>query len=265
MRRSCAFFVLPLFILPSQVSAQSPPLRDPKAVAVIETALAATGGAWPADVLATGRVTKEAGAESKPGTITLKFRGVDQSIEETTFPDGTQKFTFSKELAAEKQDDKEDMVSMELAATSQSATLPIPLLLSFLNDKNGVLEYVGSETIGAEQAHHIRLSKSYAGRAKLEHLTEFTTRDVWVAEKTGVPLRIAYQRRSGRGAVAAIAVEVAYADWRAVSGLLVPHRIEEKLNGSLWRTMQIEQVALNTGLTDTAFALPTISATKEQP
>lgn len=249
------------FLLLSTLQAfgQSAPTRDPRATTALQTVLVATGGTWPADLVARGSVTLAAGPDSKQGTIILRYRGIDQSTEETATGADTQMFTYSRDLAAEKHGDDDKSVSMELSATGQSAVLPLPLLLSFLNGVHANLDYVGLQSVGTEAAHRLRLTKSFADRPKLAHLTEFTAREVWVGEKSGLPLKITFQRRAGRGAVAAIEVEVIYSDWRTAAGLLLPHRIEEKRNGTLWRTIHLEQVTANSGLTDAAFALPVVA------
>lgn len=252
LRYGCAC----LLLTPALSLAQEASKKDARGLAVLQQALAASGGSWPADVIATGRVTLAGGSDIRQGTITLQLLGYHRSMEESATSEGTRKVTHSRDLAAQKQGDQDEPLSLELAATTQSAILPVPLLLSFANGSDGIVEYVALEDVNGEKAHHLRLAKSFAARPKLAHLTEFTAREAWIAEKSGLPLRMTFQRRSARGAVAAIEVEVTYSEYRQAAGLLLPHRIEEKLNGTLWRTIELDRITLNNGLTDAAFSLP---------
>ena len=176
-RNSVSLFT---FILCLSGNASSQELkRDQRALNVVTQAITAMGGSLPTDLAASGIVTLEDGSGTKQAAIRLSFKNANQSVEEINGPDGLLRITYSKEQAAERAGDKATRVSLELAATSQSALVPLPLLASFLSDPTSVVEYVGSDDVAGETAHHVRLAKSYAGRKGLEHLTEFSWRDVW--------------------------------------------------------------------------------------
>lgn len=93
-----------------------------------------------------------------------------------------------------------------------------------------------------------------AAKPRLQHLVEFTTRDIWVSAQTGLPLKLSYEQREGGGATDRICFDVSYSDYRNVGGLLYPHRIETSLNGTPWQTITLDRVTFGNGLSDADFA-----------
>src|SRR5260370_12015955 len=55
------------------------PRRDPKALAVSQSSVAAMGNTLPADSTATGNVTITAGSETSQGTVRILTRGTNQT------------------------------------------------------------------------------------------------------------------------------------------------------------------------------------------
>src|SRR5207245_5157919 len=76
--RPVSLFVWILLVAPSLTAQQAP--RDPQAVALAVSALAAlTGGAPVNDVALTGTATQIAGSTRETGTVTLKAKGTQES------------------------------------------------------------------------------------------------------------------------------------------------------------------------------------------
>ena len=144
---------------------------------------------------------------------------------------------------------------MELAASSRTPNFPLALLAAALNNPDYSFEYLGLETLDGTSVHHIRLWNTYSSEPRLSHLAEFSIRDLWIAVATGLPHRIAYDEREARGAVPRIAVAASFSDYRNVSGILYPFRIERAYNGTPWATITIEKVTFNSDVSGTDFAV----------
>jgi len=255
LRLACCAFTL--FAACPVALSQSPPPRDPSAVAVLQQSLAVMGGVVPADSVATGTVTITSGSKTESGTIRILTRGLNQTAEEFEMPDGKWSDIFSGGLGAHKAADKLEEQSLEWACSAQSASFPLVLISSVLNNLDSAFEYVGLEESGGAKLHHIRISNTFAWNAKLKHLSEFSIRDLWLDAASGLPRRLSYERRAAGGAEPRIPMEVRYSDFRTVGGILYPFRIERDFNGTPWATIKVLSVTFTVGLSGSAFPVRT--------
>ncbi len=211
------------------------------------------GGIVPADSLGTGTVTLVAGSKTETGTIHILTRGVDQSLEEIQTSEGRRATIYSRGMADEFEGTSAKSLQLELVVTSQSPDFPLPLLAATLNDPDSAARYVGLESLDGTPTHHVRFWKAFARHPKLQHVAEFSAKDLWLDAASGLPRKLAYVRRAASGAEPGIPLEVLYSDYRNVGGVLYPYRIEKSLNGTPWATISIANVVFNSGLTDTNF------------
>jgi hypothetical protein len=256
MRVSClapaASFLL---LAPLFVSAQQAPQRDPQAFAVLQRAVTAMGGLVPSDSVATGNVVLVEGSKTENGTIRFLTRGLDQSAEYMQVPTGLRSVVYSRGRASDERSAKP--LQLELAVTSQSSAFPLQLAASALSDPDAAFVYVGLENLEGQQVHHIRFWKTFASNPKLQSLAEVSKRDIWIDAASNLPRKLSYKRRASRGPGAVgILIEVSYSDYRNVSGVLYPYRIERFVNGTLWAAITFQNVVFNSGLTGTDFSSP---------
>ncbi len=248
------FFLSCMFSAPvvgQQVAPQAPQ-RDPQAIAILQQSLAAMGRVPPADSVATGAVVTVAGSTTEHGTVRILTRGTEQTSEQLQMPGGVRSLTYSQGQARHIEGATARSLQMELVVTSQCPDFPLPILAGALNNAQTALQYVGPETLDGVSVHHIRLWSTFAD-AKLQHLAEFSTKDVWLDAASGLPRKLAFEQRAARGAAPRIPFEVFYSDYRSVSGVLYPFLIKKSLNGTPWTTITIANVTFNTALTDADF------------
>jgi hypothetical protein len=227
--------------------------RDPKAVALLQLAIAQMGGSIPNDSVATAKVTIVAGSLTQDGSAKILTHGADQSSEEIITPDSDRTSVYSRDLGAEIIGGVIQPSPLEVAATRQSPSFPLPLLTNILANQDSALLYVGPETIGGLTYQHVRTWNTFASTADRQPLAEFSVRDFWFDSATGLPSKLSFNLRAGRGSPPRQPVEVIYADYRNVGGVLYPFSMHRSLNGTPWMTISIQQVQLNTGLTDANF------------
>ena len=246
-------FVLLGLLACLSLAAQQPPPRDPQAILVLQQSVAAMGGVVPSDSVATGNIEIVAGSKTESGTIRTLTRGLDQSAEQIQTQEGNRLLVYSRGGAADIQGTSSKSLSFELATSSQSPIFPICLVAAALNSPDSAFQYVGLETLDGLAVHHVRLWKTFLSTPQMRHLAEFTVKDLWFDASSGLPRKLAYDRRAASGAEPRIPLEVLFSDYRNVGGVLFPFRIEKSLNGTPWATITIQNVAFNTGLTEADF------------
>jgi hypothetical protein len=219
--------VIPLvaafFLFSSQSSPQqstSAIQRDPQAVAVLHASVQSMGGTVPADSVATGTITIVAGPQTTSGNARILTRGSDQSSEEIITSDEDRTVVYSHDLAAQRSNGVLSALQLELAVTSQSPSFPLPLLVNILNNQDSTLQYVGLETINGLNYQHVRTTNTFASTADLQPLAEFSVRDFWINAATGLPWKVAYGWRAGRGSPPRLSVEVTYEGERLTNHIL---------------------------------------------
>jgi len=253
------FFVSISFLLSISLAAQlaatqqsTPSVqRDPQAVTVLTQSIAAMGGSVPTDSVATGTVTLVAGSLTETGTIGILTRGVDQSSEQIQTPSVTHKIIYSRGQA----NDIHGTVirtQLELAVSSQSPDFPLPLLAGALNNIEMSFQYVGLETLSGAPVHHIRFWNTFS-EPWIQHLTEFSRKDLWLDAASRLPIRLSYEWREAYGAAPRISVDCYFSDYRNAGGALYPFLIKKSLNGTPWITITILNAKLNMGLSDADF------------
>jgi len=256
---SCVFGLLASHVLLAQSAASRP--SDPQALLAVQAAIASMGAA-PVDSAASGTIVIVAGSSTEKGTVRILTRGTDQSLEEIQLPNEKRTVIYSRGQANEVFGGGVKAASQELVASSYSASFPLPHLAAVLNDPEMTFQYVGSESMDGTSVHHIRFWKTYASQPKLAFLADFTRKDLWIDATTGLPHKLAYQRRESRGPVAPIRIELFYSDWRKVDNVEYPFRIDKSWNGIPWTTTTIESVVFQNGLTENNFQLQTAAEAK---
>lgn len=214
------------------------------------------GGTAPQDSRASGTVLVIAGSDKEEGNFTLLTRGTSETAEQITTMSGTRKFVYSDGFANDTDSTGlSRMSSVELAASSQSPLFPLPLFTAMLSYSDSVYEYIGSENLDNVECQHIRVYRTFASQPDLAYLASFTTRDIWIDSKTGLPLRLTYSLRDGTGAVPTTSVTISFSNYQQTGRIQFPLEIVRSINGTPWMIITISSVTLNTGLSDTNFAL----------
>jgi hypothetical protein len=227
--------------------------RDPQALAILEKSVAAMANVAPTDSSATGTITVVEGSSTQTGSIQILTRGTAQTAETLTLPQGQRAVIYSNGDAKEVTGTQSTKPPLELILTDQCPDFPLPFLSSVLNNADEALLYVGLETLNGASVQHIQVWNSFAWDPSLQELAPFSREDIWFDATSGLPLKLAYSRRAGRGAVPAIPVEVLFSNYTNVGGVLYPFQIKKSYNGTPWQTITITKVSFNTGLTDADF------------
>jgi hypothetical protein len=237
---------------PTSSTTASTPSVDPQAVAVLQQSVVAMGATVPSDSTATGTITTVAGSLTESGTITILTRGTNQSSEQIQTLNGST-VVYSQGQASNVVGSAVTPLSKELAQTSQCPDFPLPPLASALNNPDTAYKYIGAETLNGSPVQHVQVWNSYASRQEMQMLSAFTLVDIWVSSTSNMPQRLSYSYRAAGGSEPRIPVDIYYSNYQNVGGAYYPFTIQKSFNGTPSATISLQNVVLNTGLTDLDF------------
>jgi hypothetical protein len=208
----------------------------------------------PTDSVASGTITIVAGGETQTGTVRILTRGTDQYAELIQTDKGSRSWVVSGLWAREQQGTSAKKLPVEAALSGLAPFYPLPLLTGSLANADAAFILVGQESFDGGLTYHLRLWNTFASNAEFKYLAEFSVKDVWLDAVTGLPRKLACERREGGGGAAWHArLEIFYSDYRNIGGVLHPFHIEKSLNGTHWQTITVQSVVYNTGLSDADF------------
>jgi hypothetical protein len=229
------------------------PTRDPTAIALLQESVAAMATSAPLDSSATGNITVVEGSTSENGSISIQTRGTGETAEIINLSEEQRSVIYSYGDAKEVNGTASVNLPLELILVDQSADFPLPLLSGILDNTDETFRYIGQETLNGTTVQHIQVWNSFASQPRLQKLAPLSMRDIWFDSASHLPVKVAYSRRAGRGAVPAIPVEIDFSGYKNVDGVFYPFQINKSYNGTPWQTITIQNVSFNTGLTDSQF------------
>jgi len=236
-------------------SQQSAPVaqRDAQAIAVLQQSVSAMASNAPTDSSAIGAVSIVEGSTTQNGSIQILTRGMNQTAETITLPDAQRAVVYSNGDAKYVSGTQSTIPPLELVVTDQCPDFPLPLILSALANPDSAFLYIGQEILNGVPTQHIQVWNTFASTSHLQNLLPFSKKDMWFDTSSGLPLKFAFLRRAGGGAVTPIPVELFFSNYKNVTGVLYPFHINKSYNGTPWQTITIQSVSFNTGLTDAQF------------
>ena len=244
-----ATFLFVSFPIGGQQSAS----KDPTAISLLQKSVAAMASIVPADTSATGNIAIVEGSSNDSGTIQILTLGSSRTAENITLSASQRSVIYSYGEAKEVDGSLSTNPVVELSVTDLCPDFPLPLLTDALNKSDEAFQYIGQESLNGESVQHVRLWNSFASNPRLQRLAPFSAQDIWLDSASILPVKIAYNRRAGGGAVPSIPVEIYYSNYTTVNGVQYPFQIEKSYNGTPWETITIQSVAFNTGLTSSSF------------
>jgi hypothetical protein len=260
--------LLTLLLISSSPLPQGPPLpssaspqRDPQAVAIFSQAATAAGGvnALTAvlDLTATAQITFYWAGEATQGTATVRCRGLNQFRLDATLPDGVHSWIATVGAALEKHPDGTiTLMPFQNTLKPATATFPFIPLVAALQDPTTTISYVGLVSHDGQQAHDIRLQRNFQASSDPNGAQSAVTRtDFFIDPNTFLILSMqdmAYPKDNEPGESPR---EIQFSGYQSASGIVVPFSIKELIGGQQTVTIQLNQITLNSGLTDADFTL----------
>lgn len=140
---------------------------------------------------------------------------------------------------------------------------PAFTLQGVLNDTTVSVIYSGPETYAGAAAVHLILYRTVSPSpvATIKLIQKLSTVDLFLDAGSGLPLGIRFNTHPDNNALVDLSVEIRFSNYKQVNGVQVPMRITKFLQGSLLLDLNVSSVQINSGLTDSNFALPAITGT----
>jgi hypothetical protein len=229
--------------------------RDAQATTLLQQSIAAMGTTIPSDSTASGTVTLVEGSLPTSGTIRILTHGTGQTNEQVQTTARTWSVVYSSGQASRTEANTTTALSLERAASSQSVYFPLPFVSGLLSNPDVAIRYIGPETLNGVGVQHVRATNTFNSSLSLQFLSAFTVTDIWLDGSTNLPTSVSFVRRDGGGATPKILVAVSYSNFQTTNGLTYPQQIQESINGTVWATIALQSITLNTGLTDSDFSI----------
>ncbi len=257
---------------------------DPQAVALVQRALGAlVGVASVSDVTLTGTARRIAGSDDETGTATLRATALGDSRVDFTFPSGSRSEIRNHaatpppgslppgvpEAAANVAqlvgvwsgpDGAPHPIATHNLIADSSWSPPAFTLGKIVSSQNSVVSYVGQETRDDQQVLHVSVSQQLPQISNAptwiatlgRHLSQM---DLYLDSTTLQLVAVAFDAHPDGDALVDIPTEIRFSDYRSVSGVQFPFRVQKYLNNGLVFDLQFDTATLNAGLTAAAFQL----------
>ncbi len=253
--RSISIFLVGLLF--SVVVAAQPPPRDTQALAILAQSLTVMGGAPPSDSVASGNVTFYVGGDEEKATLRIVTLGLRQYRQEVNTSSRQRVLTFSRGRASSRDGTDSEKVLSHNAVNDYCPYFPLASMMADLNNPDLAIQYLGTESIDRSPAHRVRMWNTFASKpeAAAAEMGRYTVSEVWIDASSLLPRKLTYSIFAREAPNEPIPVEIIYAAYRNFAGVLYPTRILKNFNGTAYCLIEIQQVLLNGGLTETDFAV----------
>jgi hypothetical protein len=263
MRFRLFFVALLIISVLVPLSAQQPSLTSLQAAQLLQGALAALiGNQSLSDIRLTGAARRIAGSDEESGTVTLKALASGESRVDLNLPSSTgtelcAKSTYGDLVGYEIGPDGAHRIPEHNMRTGCIWFFPAFAISRFIT---GSATYGGEEIRDGKLLKHLSASQLFPwldpeGAAFAQRLSQT---EIFLDPVNRLPIAFEFNTHSESNALLDIPIEVRYSDYRIVSGVQVPFRIQKYRNNSLILDLQLENATTNSGLAPTAFAPPSL-------
>jgi len=237
------------------------PQRDQQALAILNQSLAATGGARKLatiqDFIAAGSITYFWAGDQVQGAATIRAVGTTSFRIDANLPRGARSWAIASGKGALRETNGQNHLNpFSNAIHLPSLTFPQWKILAALSDSSLSIQYSGVTNYRGSPVNIIRVvepvSTSTDPSGIVSHLSAM---EFLIDVSTSRVRRNTDAFHPPFHPMQDVGHEIAFADYRPISGSLVPFSIAEALAGQETWTLQLSSIAFNTGLTSADFQL----------
>ncbi len=262
-----AFFCSALLLLiPSQLTGQTAPIptSDPSAVALASRALQSLAGRTAlTDITLQGSAHLILGSDEETGTATLVARGNAQSLVTLNLTNGQRQEIRSGAAGA-----WVDNTGTPHGMATHNCWVDAPWFFPALSmsalatDPTLVISLVGEEMHEGQPVYHLSLLRSIQGQTAdvVSLVQRISGMDLYLDASSLLPEAFAYNAHADNDANLNIPTEIRFGTYQAFNGVKVPTRVQKYLQNSLVLDLIVANVAVNSGVADSAFMLPYASS-----
>jgi hypothetical protein len=207
------------------------------------------------DFSASGNITYFWAGQNVQGAVTLLARGTAQFRLDAAIPTGKRSWAISNGAGTLLDTDGgRTAIPWHNVVNVGIPSWRLPNILAALSDSTVTVSYVGLVQSDQGQAHQIRVEQTDSANPDAK-LAAIKAVDYFVDAKTYLLLQTVDSTYSTTDLTQAYEHAVAFADYKNVSGVMVPFSITEKISGQNIWSIQLSSITFNTGLTDADFTL----------
>jgi hypothetical protein len=256
--------VLVLFLtalVSSPIKAQTTaPARDPQALTLIASSLKAlTGGVAVNDVTLQATAAYVAGSDEESGTAALTASGNQQSLVQLNLSGGPrQEIRNGPAGAWSGPDGTAHSMATHNCWTDASWFSPALMLEAVASDPQTGLSYLGPDSSKGRPLLHLQVTRVPAGQSAdvTTLILRLSVMDIYFDPQSFLPLVLDFNIHPDNDANTNIPVEIQFGNLQNNNGALVPFRVQKYLQGSLLLDLVVTNVSINSGVPQSAFALP---------
>ncbi len=237
------------------------PVSDPPAVSLVQKSVAAlTGGAPVIDVTLNADVISIYGSDNETGTGTFAAKGTGESRVDLNLSGGTRSDVRNQAngvpAGAWAQNGAPSTPYAQHNCWNDAAWF-FPGLSSLTQAANPafIFKYIGQEQHGGMNVQHIRVFQVVQNDTT-GVFQKLSAADFYLDMTTNLPDAIFTYIHPDNNLGSNIPIEVRFANYQAVSGIMVPFRFQQMFDGGVVLDAKVTSAVFNTGLLDTFFTLP---------
>jgi len=269
-----ALFCISLFaFVLNPASAQQTAPASSEGAAFLQKALAALASSTPiTDVTLSGSARRIAGSDDESGTAVLKALGTGPARVDLSFasgPRGEVVGTGDKCLVGSWMgpDGVSHPISNHNLMSDPSWFFPAFTVARLASSAKYAVSWVGTETWNGRSVEHLSAHQPFdmqlpSGVPSLSHLTQM---DLFLDSSTFLPARLTFNTHPDNNLEIDIPVEIVFSDYRSVNGVQAPFHIQKFFNNSLSLDLQFDSAVLNSGLSNSDFAVTGVQTGSSPP
>lgn len=243
----------------SQTAVSLPGTSDSLASTLVAQAkMVLQPGVAVSDVTLTGSALWIRGSERDTGVVTMKVKGADKSRVDLVLASRTVAEIRTNSISDPQCWSVQPNAAFQALAVHNcwtDAAWFFPALTSLVASPNAAITYLGKETRNGIVVDHLR-SQRYVSDQKPRIVTliaKLSAVEYYLDASSLLPVAMEYKTHPTDDLNTDIAVEVRFADYRSVNGVMIPFRVQTFINGGLALDVSVDNVVLNSGLADSAF------------
>lgn len=266
--RSFAIVTLVLILASIPAFSQTVAPKGTTAASLLGNAVnALTEGVPVSGVTFSGTVTRTAGSDVETGSVTMEALGGTSGRVNLALSDGQRSQIINQSQGRPAgqwsgTDGTVHAMALHNCWTPADWFSPALALAEALNDPSVAITYVGQETRDGEAVQHIRFwrvfppQSSKSGSAKaLAKMESLSAADVYLDAAKYLPVALDFNIHPENNAAINIPVEIQYASYQQMNGILVPTHTQKLINNSPLLDIYVTSIAVNPNLSSTDFAI----------
>ena len=225
---------------------------------ILRASLAAQAGKETVqDITLTGNVESIAGSDDE--TVPFTFKGTLSGSARTDIQLSSGTLTEIRTIATSgptgtwsRGDDVQHPISGHNLMTDPAWCSPVLIVERLLSNPAVMVSYLGTEDgLAHFQANQPVPTGTVATSTSLvQHLGQV---DLYLDPKTFLPVKLSLNTHPDDNALLDLPVLIEFSNYQAVSGVTVPMHVQKQLNGTLALDVQVQNVAVNSGLSQSNF------------